>query len=158
MPLGHVEIVVYDSHTLKGEVLSFDQPEHHAVGEGKVTVTRFSDVRSLPTAGHDYFHVSTTNRQNSIIEDAYASHSHDKYNLLDNNCRTTAQGALQEAGADTDLMDGPDPRIDADLDGVLRFIEKIEPSKIKPKPDGGDAGSVGQNDNAQSLTYDAQRV
>ena len=110
--LGHVQIITFDNNSLKGTINSLDSQHGLPVGDKvKVSHTLVQDVSKLPTQGHTYVRISTTDQQNTKIIDSYDSHKGQNYNLITNNCETTANSALQSVGKNEPL--GADPNIDA---------------------------------------------
>ena len=107
---GHIQVIIYDPKTNKGTSLSVESGN----GSGfhaplKVLESPVSNVRALPTAQDRYYHISTTPKQNGQIKAVYdqqraGSAKGEKYNILDNNCETTLQSALQ-AGSTGVLLD-----------------------------------------------------
>ncbi|HET9393082.1 MAG TPA: DUF6531 domain-containing protein [Candidatus Rubrimentiphilum sp.] len=131
--LGHIELITYDPKTGKGWLLSAESSTGAPFGSTiGIHETRVSNVNSLPTEGHHYYHVSTSTAQDNAIKSVYDQHDKaskqgEHYNLLTNNCETTAQQALDKGRVDVGLSGIPN--VNRLLPAV--GVPEVLPNKIR---------------------------
>jgi len=102
----------------------------------QVIEKQVSNVRALPVAQDSYYHISTTTQQNNQIKAVYdqqlaGSKKGEKYNIADNNCETTLQGALS-AGRTGVILDAVPTYnlLVLPLQGIKKVSPKALPGKI----------------------------